>query len=37
MVERIEHSAEPFKAQPVRRVCIPKRGSSTKHRPLGIP
>ena len=29
--------AEPFKALPVRRVYIPKRGSSTKRRPLGIP
>ena len=26
LVERIEHSAEPFKAMPVRRVYIPKRG-----------
>jgi RNA-directed DNA polymerase len=37
LVERIEQSAEPFKAPPVRRVYIPKRGSSTKRRPLGIP
>ena len=37
LVERIEHSAGPFKALPVRRVYIPKRGSSTKRRPLGIP
>ena len=37
LVERIEHSVEPFKALPVRRVYIPKRGSSTKRRPLGIP
>ena len=37
LVERIEHSAEPFRALPVRRVYIPKRGSSTKRRPLGIP
>ena len=37
LVERIEHSAEPFKALPARRVYIPKRGSSTKRRPLGIP
>ena len=29
--------SEPFKALPVRRVYIPKRGSSTKRRPLGIP
>jgi RNA-directed DNA polymerase len=37
LAERIQHSAEPFKALPVRRVYIPKRGSSTKRRPLGIP
>ena len=37
LAERIQHGAEPFKALPVRRVYIPKRGSSTKRRPLGIP
>jgi len=37
LVERIEHNAEPFKARPVRRVYIPKTGSSSKRRPLGIP
>jgi RNA-directed DNA polymerase len=37
LVDRIQHRAEPFNAMPVRRVCIPKRGSSTKRRPLGIP
>ena len=37
LAERIQRSAEPFKALPVRRVYIPKRGSSTKRRPLGIP
>jgi RNA-directed DNA polymerase len=37
LAERIQHSTEPFKALPVRRVYIPKRGSSTKRRPLGIP
>jgi RNA-directed DNA polymerase len=37
LAERIQQNAEPFKALPVRRVYIPKRGSSTKRRPLGIP
>src|SRR6516225_4649467 len=37
LVDRVEQNAEPFKAAPVRRVYIPKRGSSTKRRPLGIP
>jgi RNA-directed DNA polymerase len=37
LVDRIQRRAEPFKAQPVRRVYIPKRASSIKRRPLGIP
>jgi RNA-directed DNA polymerase len=37
LADRIQHQTEPFKALPVRRVYIPKRGSSTKRRPLGIP
>ena len=36
LADRIQQQAEPFKAMPVRRVYIPKRGS-TKRRPLGIP
>ena len=37
LADRVQHNVEPFKAMPVRRVYIPKRGSSTKRRPLGIP
>ena len=37
LADRVHQSAEPFKALPVRRVYIPKRGSGTKRRPLGIP
>jgi RNA-directed DNA polymerase len=37
LADRVHQNAEPFKALPVRRVYIPKRGSSGKRRPLGIP
>ncbi len=37
LVDRVHCQSEPFTALPVRRVYIPKRGSSTKRRPLGIP
>jgi N-terminal domain of reverse transcriptase len=37
LADRVQQNAEPFKALPVRRVYIPKRGSSGKRSPLGIP
>jgi RNA-directed DNA polymerase len=37
LAERVQQNVEPFKAMPVRRVYIPKKGKSSKRRPLGIP
>jgi RNA-directed DNA polymerase len=37
LVSRMQRITEPFVALPVRRVYIPKKGSSAKRRPLGIP
>ena len=33
----VQHRAKPWTARPVRRVYIPKKGTSGKRRPLGIP
>jgi RNA-directed DNA polymerase len=33
----VQRRAEPWTARPVRRVYIPKRGTTGKRRPLGIP
>ena len=37
LADRAHRMTEPFTAMPVRRVYVPKRGSSAKRRPLGIP
>jgi len=37
LVNWVQHKSEPWQAQPVKRVYIPKQGSTGKRRPLGIP
>ncbi len=37
LVDWVQRNTEPWQAQPVKRVYIPKRGSTGKRRPLGIP
>src|SRR5664279_1686433 len=37
LVDWVQHNTEPWQAQPVKRMYIPKRGSTGKRRPLGIP
>jgi len=37
LADWVQHRAEPWVARPVRRVYIPKRGTTGKRRPLGIP
>jgi RNA-directed DNA polymerase len=37
LADWVQRSHEPWQARPVRRVYIPKRGSTGKRRPLGIP
>jgi len=37
LVGWLQHNTEPWQARPVKRVYIPKRGSTGKRRPLGVP
>ena len=37
LVDWVQRNARPWRARPVKRVYIPKRGSTGKRRPLGIP
>src|SRR5664280_1435366 len=37
LVNWVQHNTEPWQARPVKRVYVPKRGSTGKRRPLGIP
>ncbi len=37
LVDWVQHNAGPWQARPVKRVYIPKKGSTGRRRPLGIP
>ena len=37
LAQWVQHCSQPWQARPVKRVYIPKRGSTGKRRPLGIP
>jgi RNA-directed DNA polymerase len=37
LAEGVQHQTRPWTARPVKRVHIPKRGTTGKRRPLGIP
>jgi RNA-directed DNA polymerase len=37
LVDWVQRNSEPWQARPVKRVYIPKKGSTGKRRPLGIP
>ena len=37
LADWVQHNSGPWQARPVKRVYIPKRGSTGKRRPLGIP
>lgn len=37
LADWVQHNSDPWQARPVKRVYIPKRGSTGKRRPLGIP
>ena len=37
LADWVQHNSGPWQARPVKRVYIPKRGSTGKRRPLGVP